>query len=320
MLQVEGLEKRYGAVHAVKGISFEVREAEIFGFLGPNGAGKTTTMKMLATLVRPTAGKALVAGYDVSTQPDEVRRSIGIVFQDPSLDDRLTAAQNLRFHAMLYGVPSDVAVARVKELMEMVELQDRLQERVKTFSGGMRRRLEIARGLLHRPKVLFLDEPTAGLDTQTRMKIWGYIHELREREGVAVFMSTHYLDEAENCDRIAIIDHGEIVALDTPDGLKSQFGGDVITLMTDDPETLLAAIRERWPQLKVRPGSQGQVVVETAEGASWVPRLVEAFVHHIQAVTLSRPSLDDVFIKLTGRAIREEEASAVDRMRLQRGH
>ncbi|MBT9259970.1 MAG: ATP-binding cassette domain-containing protein [Clostridiales bacterium] len=318
MIQVEKLEKRYGPIHAVKGISFEVREGEIFGFLGPNGAGKTTTMKMLATLVRPTAGRARVAGYDVATQPNDVRRSIGMVFQDPSLDDRLTAYQNLRFHAMLYGVPADVARRRMEELLTMVELQDRLHSRVKTFSGGMRRRLEIARGLLHRPKVLFLDEPTVGLDTQTRRKIWSYIHELREKEGIAVFMSTHYLDEAENCDRIAIMDHGEIVALDTPDGLKSMVGGDVITLSSEDPGGLLTAIRERWPHLQVRPGPQGQVVVETADGASWVPRLVEAFPQHIQAVTVSRPSLDDVFIKLTGRAIRDEEASAVDRMRLQR--
>ncbi|HEX6987832.1 MAG TPA: ATP-binding cassette domain-containing protein, partial [Bacillota bacterium] len=258
-----------------------------------------------------------LAGFDVVRQPNQVRRAIGMVFQDPSLDDRLTAEQNLRFHAMLYGVPTDLARRRMDEVLEMVELTDRRKATVRTFSGGMKRRLEIARGLLHRPQVLFLDEPTVGLDPQTRNRIWDYVRGLRQREGVTVFMTTHYLDEAEHCDRIAIIDHGRIVALDTPEALKRRVGGDVITIATPDPESLAAGLRQQFAgNGNVRVTGPRQVVIEREAGAEFVPRAVAAFPGLVEAVTVRQPTLDDVFLKLTGRAIREEEGSALDRMRL----
>ena len=239
-----GLVKRYGELTAVDEISFEVEPGEIFGFLGPNGAGKTTTIKMLCTLAAPTAGSALVAGYDIVRQRADVRRNIGLVFQDPTLDAYLTAEQNLRFHAELYGMPKAWVPDRMREVLEMVGLWERRGGRVQTFSGGMRRRLEIARGLMHSPRVLFLDEPTVGLDPQTRASIWTYIHELREREEITIFLTTHYMDEAENCDRIAIMDAGKVVVLDTPDRLKASIGTDRVQITTDDDEAAIAALRD----------------------------------------------------------------------------
>ncbi|MFD0472213.1 ABC transporter ATP-binding protein [Nonomuraea thailandensis] len=215
-VSVRGLQKAYGKIEAVKGVDFEVRPGEVFGFLGPNGAGKTTTISMLCTLVNPTGGSATVAGHDVVRERDKVRRNIGLVFQDPTLDGYLSAEQNLRFHAELYGVPKSVVHDRIRTVMEMVALWDRKDAKVMTFSGGMKRRLEIARGLLHSPRVLFLDEPTVGLDPQTRSAIWGYINQLRLIEDITIFMTTHYMDEAEYCDRIAIIDHGRVVVIDSP--------------------------------------------------------------------------------------------------------
>jgi ABC-2 type transport system ATP-binding protein len=220
-ITVENLEKSYGAVRAVRGISFEVQAGELFGFLGPNGAGKTTTVKMLCTLLKPTGGRATVAGFDVFRQRDDVRRAIGIVFQDASLDDQLTAVENLRFHTMIYKVPRAERERRIEEALALVELSDRADSIVKTFSGGMKRRLELARSLTHRPAVLFLDEPTLGLDPQTRRRIWEFLGGLRKSYGLTLFLTTHYMDEAEGCDRIAIIDHGQIVVLDTPTKLKS---------------------------------------------------------------------------------------------------
>ncbi|NUS03762.1 MAG: ATP-binding cassette domain-containing protein, partial [Nonomuraea sp.] len=229
---VHGLRKTYGKVEAVKGVDFEVRPGEVFGFLGPNGAGKTTTISMLCTLVNPTGGRAEVAGHDVVRARDEVRRNIGLVFQDPTLDGYLSAEQNLRFHAELYGVPKSLVGDRIRQVMEMVALWDRKDAKVNTFSGGMKRRLEIARGLLHSPRVLFLDEPTVGLDPQTRAAIWGYINQLRLLEDITIFMTTHYMDEAEYCDRIAIIDHGEIVVIDSPEALKASVGKDRVQIQT----------------------------------------------------------------------------------------
>ena len=223
-IEVCGLVKNYGEVEAVKGVEFEVATGEVFGFLGPNGAGKTTTISMLCTLVTPTAGSAKVAGHDVVHERDDVRRNIGLVFQDPTLDNYLTAVQNLRLHAELYGLQRDLVAPRMQQVLEMVGLWERKDSPVGTYSGGMRRRLEIARGMLHSPRVLFLDEPTIGLDPQTRRSIWSYIAELKEREDITIFMTTHYMDEAEWCDRIAIMDNGEIVALDAPDTLKAQVG------------------------------------------------------------------------------------------------
>jgi ABC-2 type transport system ATP-binding protein len=216
VVQVRDLRRRFGQLEAVKGVTFDVGEGEVFGFLGPNGAGKTTTINMLCTLLRPTAGSATVNGFDVTSQRSEVRRSIGLVFQQPTLDEYLSAEQNLRFHAYAYGVPADVREPRIQELLTMVELWDRRRGSVRTFSGGMKRRLEIARGLLHHPRVLFLDEPTLGLDPQTRRHIWDYLLRLREAENLTIFLTTQYLDEAEYCARIAIIDQGQIIALDCP--------------------------------------------------------------------------------------------------------
>jgi len=221
-ISVKDLRKSFGDFEAVKGVNFEVETGEVFGFLGPNGAGKTTTINMLCTLTKPSGGHAEVAGYDVATARDDVRRHIGLVFQDPTLDGYLTAKQNLRLHAELYGVESAVIPARMRQMLEMVDLWERRGSAVMTFSGGMRRRLEIARGLMHSPRVLFLDEPTIGLDPQTRRSIWEYIRELKEREEITIFMTTHYMDEAEWCDRIAIIDHGKVIAEGKPDDLIAQ--------------------------------------------------------------------------------------------------
>jgi ABC-2 type transport system ATP-binding protein len=314
IIEIHDLWKRYGDVEAVKGISFAVQPGEVFGFLGPNGAGKTTTIRILATLLRPSSGRVRLAGHDVVREPTAVRRSIGIVFQDPSLDTRLTAELNLRFHAMLYGMPAERISRRIDEVLAMVELTDRKHASVMTFSGGMKRRLEIARGLLHAPRVLFLDEPTVGLDLQTRRRIWDYVLDLRRLAGVTVFMTTHYIEESERCDRIAIIDHGQIVALDTPEALKQRVGGDVITIQSPDAAGLARQITERFggdPR-----AADGRVVLERPGGAEFVPQVVAAFPGLVTSVAVQRPTLDDVFLKLTGRAIREEAASAVEQLRL----
>ena len=246
VISVRGLEKRFGDLVAVAGVEFDVFRGETFGFLGPNGAGKTTTINMLCTLAMPTAGSATVAGFDVVHQRDDVRRSIGLVFQDTTLDSYLTAERNLRFHAELYGVPREQVDPRMREVMDIVGLWDRKDSKVMEYSGGMMRRLEIARGLLHYPRVLFLDEPTIGLDPQTRSHIWTYISELKKREDITIFLTTHYMDEAENCDRIAIIDQGQIVALDTPEALKASIGKDRVQIRTPDDEAAIAAMRERF--------------------------------------------------------------------------
>ncbi len=310
---VERLTRRFGTFTAVDGVSFEVGTGEVFGFLGPNGAGKSTTIGMLCTLLRPTDGHAAVNGFDVARQADAVRRSIGMIFQDPSLDNYLTAQENLDFHAFAYDVPSVEARQRSAALLEMVELTERRNDLVKTFSGGMKRRLEIARGLLHRPRVLFLDEPTLGLDPQTRGHIWQYILDLRKREGVTLFLTTHYMDEAENCDRIAIIDHGQIVALDTPAGLKSGVGGDVVQLETDDP---VRARDEIQAALSLDTEIHDRTIrLEVPRGDEVIPVLVRALSVGIDSINVRRPTLDDVFLKLTGRAIRDEDASATDQLR-----
>ena len=246
VVEVRGLKKSYGPIQAVNGIDLAVEQGEIFGFLGPNGAGKTTTISILCTLVRKTAGEAYVAGTEVDRDPSEVRRRIGLVFQDPSLDDQLTARENLDLHGRIYGVPAALRKQRIDELLEVVELADRARSQVRTFSGGMKRRLEIARGVLHHPQILFLDEPTLGLDPQTRKHIWAYLQALRKREGITLFMTTHYMDEAEFCDRIAIIDRGQIVALGTPSELKSRVGGDVVTVTTSDSAAAAREIAERF--------------------------------------------------------------------------
>lgn len=313
-IATEQLVKRYGEIEAVRGIDLSVMPGEIFGFLGPNGAGKSTTISMLCTLLRPTSGRATVAGFEVVRDPGAVRARIGLVFQDPSLDEQLTARENLDFHAFLYDVPRAIRAQRINEVLEMVELADRAASKVQTFSGGMKRRLEIARGILHSPEVLFLDEPTRGLDPQTRSHIWDYLRALRRLEGITIFMTTHYMDEAEFCDRIAIIDMGRIVALGTPDELKARVGGDVITIATTDNAASAAELGSKFGLTPT--ADDGTLRIEVSDGAAFIPRLVRDLSAQVTAVTVRRPSLDDVFLKLTGRAIREEQAGALDRMRM----
>jgi ABC-2 type transport system ATP-binding protein len=312
-VSVNGLLKHYGEVEAVRGIDFEVQAGEIFGFLGPNGAGKSTTINMLCTLVRPSGGTALVAGHDVVTERDEVRRNIGLVFQDTTLDGYLSAEQNLRLHAELYGVPRELVDERMRQVMEMVGLWERRDSWVNTFSGGMKRRLEIARGLLHSPRVLFLDEPTVGLDPQTRSSIWRYIRELKAREDITIFLTTHYMDEAEYCDRIAIMDQGRIIVLDTPEALKAKVGKDRVQIETDDDDATIAALRERFGiEATV---AEGAVTFGVPEGEQFVPRLFAELGLPIRSVSVARPSLDDVFMSYTGTTIRDAEATSTDRMR-----
>ena len=311
-ITVANLRKQFGEFEAVKGVSFEVGAGEVFGFLGPNGAGKSTTINMLCTLLTPTSGRARVAGHDVVAERDDVRRNIGLVFQDPTLDGYLTAAQNLKLHAELYGVPTKLVGPRMEQVLRMVGLWERKDGQVMSFSGGMRRRLEIARGLMHSPRVLFLYEPTIGLDPQTRRSIWTYIRQLQEREEITIFMTTHYMDEAEWCDRIAIMDQGQIVALDTPERLKAGVGADRVTLQTDDNDAAIAALRERLGvQAQI---AEGAVTFRIQAGEQFVPRLFAEFdparnpdLPAISSVSVSRPTLDDVFMSFTGSTIRDAE-------------
>ena len=309
---VDDLRKSFDDLLAVDGVTFEVAAGESFGFLGPNGAGKSTTINILCTLLRPTGGSASVAGFDVVSRPADVRRHIGLVFQDPTLDEYLTAEENLRFHAELYGVPRDSTEERLKDVLEMVELWDRRTSIVSTFSGGMRRRLEIARGLLHSPRVLFLDEPTVGLDPQTRSHIWSYIEELRKRESITIFLTTHYMDEAEHCDRIAIIDHGTIVAIDSPEALKASVGQDRVELKTADDGAAMAQLQDVFDLEPTT--SEGAVRFYVANGDRFLPRLFAELTVPILSVSVAQPTLDDVFMSYTGRTIRDAEATASERM------
>lgn len=311
IIRVESLVKKFGEFTAVAGIDFTVDAGEIFGFLGPNGAGKSTTIKILATLLKASGGRATLAGYDVATQPNEVRQSIGLVFQDQSLDERMTADENLWFHSMLYDVPRDLFKIRAEQVLTMVDLMDRRASLVRTFSGGMKRRLEIARGLLHHPKVLFLDEPTLGLDPQTRNAIWQHVRKLRDEVGTTVFMTTHYMDEAEHCDHIAIIDHGKIQAVDTPANLKRTIGGDKIIVGGDDG--LSTDLEAKYGVAVQKAGAEFHF--QMAAGAEFVPKIVGDFAGRIRSIQVKQPSLEDVFLKLTGHAIRDMEGTALDSMR-----
>jgi len=308
IIETHGLMRTFGtgkrAIHAVRGVDLAVGRGEVFGFLGPNGAGKSTTINMLCTLLTPTGGEARVAGYDVVEDPHQVRQAIGLVFQDPSLDERLSARENMAFHAMLYGIPRRERGRRIGDLLEVVGLADRGDDLVRTYSGGMKRRLEIARGLLHRPAVLFLDEPTLGLDPQTRRRMWDYIHALRERVGITLFLTTHYMDEAEHCGRIAIIDEGKIVALDTPDRLKARVGHDRVEIGTPDPAGAARHITERYG-IPVTEGAD-EVSFQVDDGARFLPGLLAENRLDAVSVAVHRPTLEDVFLELTGRAIRDE--------------
>ncbi len=313
IIRASELVRTYGRFVAVDGVSFEVAPGEVFGFLGPNGAGKTTTISMLCTLLAPSGGRAWVAGYDVATQRNEVRSSIGIVFQDPSLDVYLTAWENMRFHADVYGMPRSVAVPRIRELLEVVDLYERRKKIVQTFSGGMRRRLEMARGLLHRPAVLFLDEPTIGLDPQSRKHLWNYVLELAREEQITIFLTTHYMEEAEHCHRIAVMDQGRIIALDSPEGMKRALGGDALTLRTSDDQAVMRVLRERFGYEPTDVSDGIHVAVPDGEAA--IPRVLASLDVEVQSVKLTRPTLDDVFIELTGRHLRDEEAGANESFR-----
>ncbi|GAA0416557.1 ATP-binding cassette domain-containing protein [Streptomyces luteireticuli] len=297
-----GLRKTYPGVEAVRGVDLTVPAGTTFGFLGPNGAGKSTTIAMLCTLARPTGGRATVAGADVSADPAAVRRRIGLVFQDLTVDGDLTAAENLRFHADLYGLPRRTARRRVADMLALVGLHDRRDSLVRTFSGGMKRRLEIARGLLHAPQVLFLDEPTLGLDPRSRAQVWDHLHHVRDRRSVTLFLTTHYLDEAEHCDRIAVIDGGRIVAEGTPAALKAAVGADRIALRTADDTAATGALRERFG-LRAH-ADPGGLLLHVPDGASFVPRLCDGLGVPVLSVAVTRPSLDDVFLRCTGRTLR----------------
>ncbi len=314
-IKVEKLSRTFGEIQAVKGIDLHVERGETFGFLGPNGAGKSTTIKMLCTLLHPTSGQAFINGYNIERDALRVRQSIGIVFQDPTLDEYLTAEQNLYYHCMVYHTPRKTRAARMHDVLELVGLEERRNDIVKTFSGGMKRRLEVARGLLHEPQTLFLDEPTVGLDPQTRRSVWEHVLRLRERTGLTIFMTTHYMEEAEYCDRIAIIDHGQIVALDTPAALKRMVGQDVVCLTTSKAQEAATTL-EQYLGRSVRREDEA-VYVEGENGqtlaASLIRQLTLADIE-VRGVNVTAPTLEDVFVHLTGRAIRDEAASAKDRM------
>ncbi len=320
--EVKNLTKRFpikggNNITAVDSISFDLEQGEIFGFLGPNGAGKSTTISMLSTLLAPTSGEAKINGFSILSQRNEVRKSIGLVFQDPSLDDRLTAKENLCFHADLYQVKRGQCDILLPQVLNLVDLWDRRDHVVRTFSGGMKRRLEIARGLIHQPKLLFLDEPTLGLDPQTRFNIWEYILKLKREKDMTIFMTTHYMNEAEYCDRIAIIDQGKIVALDTPANLKKSVGCDIITFKSAEQEKLKKELEQKYPE-KLRVGEEG-LKLEVENGEKFLPEIFRELNTKIDAVELRKPTLEDVFLSLTGHKIRQEQASSLDNMRLRMG-
>lgn len=313
IIKVENLVKKFGSITAVDDISLEVEEGTIFGFLGPNGAGKTTTISILCTLLAPTSGTAYINGYDCNTESAEVRKSIGIVFQDSSLDKDLTARENLMFHAYLYNVQKSERKIRVEDALKFVELQERSNDLVKKFSGGMKRRLEVARGLIHRPKVLFLDEPTLGLDPQSRANLWEFITEMPKKHNVTIFMTTHYMEEAEVCDKIAIIDNGKIIALGTPTELKKLVGGDVIYLKTNDNKMAIEEIKKLFDAEAYE--KDGEIYLTALKGDVCIPKIIRELGEHVLSVRMQRPTLNDVFLKLTGKEIRVETASNEDNIK-----
>ena len=319
IIEVRNLTKVFNnEIRAVDGINLKIKKGEIFGFLGPNGAGKTTTINMLCTLMKPTSGGAIVCNYDIIKHSLEVRKCIGLVFQDASLDDRLTARENLELHSRLYGVQKSERRKRIDEVLELVELSARADSIVRTFSGGMQRRLEIARGLIHYPKVLFLDEPTLGLDPQTRKHVWDYILKLKKEYKITIMMTTHYMEEADElCDRVAIIDHGKIIALDTPKKLKDNLGGDTIIL--DIPDDDVEKARKVFKKAKI---FDSQVLLSVKNAGREIKKVLEKAkknkIYVIEA-NIRKPTLNDVFLHLTGREIREGAASLRDELKRRRG-
>jgi len=320
-IKVEKLTKKFGKFTAVDGISFSVKPGELFGLLGPNGAGKTTTINMLSTLLNVTSGKAEVAGFDVAKNRGDVRKSIGVVFQDTALDSNLTGRENLEFHGIMYGVPKKVRESRISEVLRLVELEDKQKVLVEKYSGGMKRRLEIARGLIHKPKVLFLDEPTLGLDAQTRRHIWDYIKKLKSEGGVAIILTTHYMEEADYlCDRVAIIDHGKIIAMDTAEKLKHSLGGDVVCMETAETTKLVKLLKKlKW--VKSVKQYDGSLCVTMEHGEKRIPEIIliaQKAGIKVKSVSLHEPSLEDVFIHYTGKTIRDQEGEGSDRARFMR--
>ncbi|MDD4857385.1 MAG: ATP-binding cassette domain-containing protein [Candidatus Krumholzibacteria bacterium] len=318
-IRVDNLTKRFDGLTAVDNVSFSVGEGELFGLLGPNGAGKTTTINMLSTLLKPTSGDAAVAGFSVTKDRDDVRKSIGIVFQEPALDSKLTGRENLEFHAMMYGIDKAERRRRIAEVLELVELSEKSRVLVENYSGGMKRRLEIARGLIQRPKVLFLDEPTLGLDAQTRRNIWDYIEKLNGEARVTIILTTHYMEEADFlCERIAIMDNGRFVALDTPPRLKDLLGGDVVCLEVEgDPGPLIDGFKSLdWIKGCSRHEETLNLTME--KGERRIPELITVAQRYgvsVACVQLRKPSLEDVFLHFTGRTIRDREAGTVERNR-----
>lgn len=310
IISVKNLTKKFDGITAVDNISFEVEEGTIFGFLGTNGAGKTTTINILCTLLSPTSGSAFIAGHDCMKESSEVRKAIGIVFQDTTLDKDLTAYENLIFHAYLYNVAKNKTRDRADadNVLRFVDLYDRKDDLVKKFSGGMKRRLEVARGLIHWPRVLFLDEPTLGLDPQSRSNLWEFISELPVKHNVTIFMTTHYMEEAEVCDRIAIIDNGKIIAAGTPDELKKAVGGEVVYIRTTDNANAKEEI-ERLFRLNASE-KNGELYLSCEIGDTCIPEIIRTIGERVLSVRVQRPTLNDVFLQLTGKAIREEEASS----------
>lgn len=318
-IQVENLTKRFNGLIAVDNISFSINRGEVFGLLGPNGAGKTTIIAMLSTMLKPTSGSASVNNFDILKNEDDVRKSIGIVFQDQSLDEELTAYENMDFHGRLYRIPEKIRQKKIMELLKLVELEKKKNIIVKTFSGGMRRRLEIARGLLHEPKVLFLDEPTLGLDAQTRNRLWEYIEKLNREKGITIILTTHYMEEADRlCDRVAIIDKGEIIALDTPEKLKEGIGGDVITIKSPDGDRLYSKINTlSW--VNYAEPHDGSVTISLQNAEKHIAEIVNLASGNgiaIESISIHKPTLEDVFLHFTGRAIREDKSSTKDHMRM----
>ncbi len=313
IIEVRNLSKEFKELKAVHDINFTIEEGEIFGFLGPNGAGKSTTINMLCTMLKPSSGEVYVNGYSISREKDQVRKSIGIIFQENTLDEKLTAKENLMLHCRFYHVPKEKREDRIQQVLEIVDLVDKQEKMVETFSGGMKRRLEIARGLLHYPKVLFLDEPTVGLDPQTRAHIWEYILKLKEQEGITMFLTTHYLDEAEISDRIAIMDHGKIIAIDTPAALKKQVGGDIIEIKTTNNTKAMEEIQAMNVENIQEKGDLLQIKVLDSD--EFISDFIKKLETPIRSLDIRKPTLNDVFLTFTGREIREEEASKSEKLK-----
>jgi len=313
IITTQSLTKNFKELTAVDNISFSVKKGEIFGFLGPNGAGKTTTIKMLTTLLNPTSGTAKISGHDIVKDRDQVRKSIGIVFQEPALDTELTGEENLEYHARMYAIPKNLRDNRIDEVLKLVDLEDKRDVLVKNYSGGMKRRLEIARGLMHYPIVLFLDEPTLGLDAQTRRAIWEYIKKMNKEEKTTIFLTTHYMDEADYlCDRVGIIDHGKILVMDELNNLKMSVGNDVITLTCSNREKLLKRLeKEEW--IKKTKEYDSYIQLGVKKGEEKIPKIIEIAQELkivIRSISVRKPTLDDVFLSYTGRTIRDQDTKS----------